>query len=126
MGQCLPLRLLNAATKRIRVSAACAAARAPKSLGQREHVSNLRRSRAEWCFSLERFGRLFRSDRSVELSRKKVCLKRASERQKFHESKKSLEIYQHLSLGAVEQAYQEAVQGVSIQWTPNDARITGL
>jgi hypothetical protein len=24
-----------------------------------------------------------------------------------HESKKSLEIYQHLSLGAVEQAYQE-------------------
>ena len=31
-----------------------------------------------------------------------------------HESKKSLEIYQHLSLGAVEQAYQEAVQGVSI------------
>ena len=25
-----------------------------------------------------------------------------------HESKKSLEIYQHLSLGAVEQAYQEA------------------
>jgi hypothetical protein len=30
------------------------------------------------------------------------------------ESKKSLEIYQHLSLGAVEQAYQEAVQGVSI------------
>jgi integrase/recombinase XerD len=31
-----------------------------------------------------------------------------------HESKKSLEVYQHLSLGAVEQAYQEAVQGVSI------------
>ena len=31
-----------------------------------------------------------------------------------HESKKSLEIYQHLSLDAVEQAYQEAVQGVSI------------
>jgi integrase/recombinase XerD len=31
-----------------------------------------------------------------------------------HESKKSLEIYQHLSLGAVEQAYQEAVQGVSV------------
>jgi hypothetical protein len=31
-----------------------------------------------------------------------------------HESKKSPEIYQHLSLGAVEQAYQEAVQGVSI------------
>ena len=31
-----------------------------------------------------------------------------------HESKKSLEIYQHLSLSAVEQAYQEAVQGVSI------------
>jgi hypothetical protein len=31
-----------------------------------------------------------------------------------HESKKSLEIYQHLSLGAVEQAYQEAVQSVSI------------
>jgi hypothetical protein len=29
-------------------------------------------------------------------------------------SKKSLEIYQHLSLGAVEQAYQEAVQGGSI------------
>jgi hypothetical protein len=31
-----------------------------------------------------------------------------------HESKKSLEIYQHLSLGAVERAYQEAVHGVSI------------
>jgi integrase/recombinase XerD len=31
-----------------------------------------------------------------------------------HESKKSLEIYQHLSLGAVEQAHQEAVQGGSI------------
>jgi hypothetical protein len=31
-----------------------------------------------------------------------------------HERKKSLEIYQHLSLGTVEQAYQEAVQGVSI------------
>jgi hypothetical protein len=31
-----------------------------------------------------------------------------------HESKKSLEIYQHLSLSAVEQAYQEAIQGVSI------------
>jgi hypothetical protein len=31
-----------------------------------------------------------------------------------HESKKSLEIYQHLSLDAVEQAYQEAVQRVSI------------
>jgi len=31
-----------------------------------------------------------------------------------HESKKSLENYQHLSLDAVEQAYQEAVQGVSI------------
>jgi hypothetical protein len=31
-----------------------------------------------------------------------------------HESKKSLEIYQHLSLGAVEQAYQEAVHGDSI------------
>jgi hypothetical protein len=31
-----------------------------------------------------------------------------------HESKKSLEIHQHLSLDAVEKAYQEAVQGVSI------------
>ena len=31
-----------------------------------------------------------------------------------HESKKSLEIYQHLSLDAVEQAYQEALQRVSI------------
>ena len=32
-----------------------------------------------------------------------------------HESKKSLEIYEHTSsLGAVEQAYQEAAQGVSI------------
>jgi integrase/recombinase XerD len=31
-----------------------------------------------------------------------------------HESKKSLEVYQHLSLNAVEKAYQEAVQGVSI------------
>jgi hypothetical protein len=26
----------------------------------------------------------------------------------------------------VEQAYQEAVHGVSVQWTSNDARITGL
>jgi hypothetical protein len=31
-----------------------------------------------------------------------------------HESKKSLEVYQHLSLDAVEEAYQEAVQGVGI------------
>ena len=31
-----------------------------------------------------------------------------------HESEKCLDIYQHLSLGTVEQAYQEAVQGVSI------------
>ena len=31
-----------------------------------------------------------------------------------HESKKSLEIYQHLSLEAVEQAHQEALQRVSI------------
>jgi hypothetical protein len=31
-----------------------------------------------------------------------------------HESKKSLEIYQHLSLGAVEQAYQAAVRRISI------------
>ena len=31
-----------------------------------------------------------------------------------HESKKSLEIYQHLSLESVEQAYQEALQTVSI------------
>jgi hypothetical protein len=31
-----------------------------------------------------------------------------------HESKKSLEIYQHLSLDAVEQAYQEALQRVII------------
>ena len=31
-----------------------------------------------------------------------------------HESKKSLEIYQHLSLEAVERAYQEALQRVSL------------
>jgi hypothetical protein len=31
-----------------------------------------------------------------------------------HESKKSLEIYQHLSLDAVEQAYQKAVHWVRI------------
>ena len=31
-----------------------------------------------------------------------------------HESKKSLEVYQHLSLNAVEKAYQETVQGVGI------------
>jgi hypothetical protein len=31
-----------------------------------------------------------------------------------HESEKSLKIYQHLSLDAAEQAYQEAAQGVSI------------
>jgi hypothetical protein len=31
-----------------------------------------------------------------------------------HESKKSLEIYQNLSLDAVEQGYQEAVQEVSV------------
>jgi hypothetical protein len=30
-----------------------------------------------------------------------------------HESKKSLEIYQHLSLGAVQQAYQEGCPGGS-------------
>jgi hypothetical protein len=31
-----------------------------------------------------------------------------------HESKKSLEIYRHLSLESVEQAYQEAVRSVGI------------
>jgi len=31
-----------------------------------------------------------------------------------HESKKSLEIYQHISLDAVEQAHQRAVQSVTI------------
>jgi len=30
------------------------------------------------------------------------------------ESKKSLELYQHISLEAIEQAYQDAVQSVSI------------
>ena len=29
-----------------------------------------------------------------------------------HESKKSLEVYQHISLEAVEQAYQDAIQSV--------------
>ena len=31
-----------------------------------------------------------------------------------HESKKSLEVYQHLSLQAVEQAYQQALRAVEI------------
>jgi hypothetical protein len=31
-----------------------------------------------------------------------------------HESKKSLEIYEHLSLDAVEDAYQEAVQALGL------------
>lgn len=31
-----------------------------------------------------------------------------------HESKKSLEVYQHLSLQSVEQSYQEAVRSVGI------------
>ena len=31
-----------------------------------------------------------------------------------HDSKKSLEIYQHLSLDAVEQAYQQAVQSLGL------------
>jgi hypothetical protein len=31
-----------------------------------------------------------------------------------HESKKSLEVYQHLSLESVEQAYQQAVRSVGI------------
>jgi len=31
-----------------------------------------------------------------------------------HEGKKSLEVYQHLSLDKVEKAYQEAVQGMGI------------
>ena len=35
-----------------------------------------------------------------------------------HESKKSLEIYQHLSLDAVEQAYEEAVQGSASNGRP--------
>jgi hypothetical protein len=30
------------------------------------------------------------------------------------ESKKSLEVYQHLSLGSVDEAYQDAVQSVGI------------
>jgi len=31
-----------------------------------------------------------------------------------HESKKSLEVYQHLSLDTVEDAYQEAVENISL------------
>jgi len=31
-----------------------------------------------------------------------------------HESKKSLEVYQHLSLKNVEQAYQEAVKSIEV------------
>ena len=31
-----------------------------------------------------------------------------------HESKKSLEVYQHLSLESVDKAYQDAVQSVSV------------
>jgi integrase/recombinase XerD len=31
-----------------------------------------------------------------------------------HESKKSLEVYQHLSLESVDKAYQDAVQSVGI------------
>ncbi len=31
-----------------------------------------------------------------------------------HESKKSLEVYQHLSLASVDKAYQDAVQAVGI------------
>jgi integrase/recombinase XerD len=31
-----------------------------------------------------------------------------------HESKKSLEVYQHLSLESVDKAYQDALQGVGI------------
>ena len=32
-----------------------------------------------------------------------------------HESKKSLEVYQHLSLESVDKAYQDAVQMVAVQ-----------
>jgi hypothetical protein len=39
-----------------------------------------RRSRAERFFCPERFGRLFCSDRFVELSGKKICLKQPRER----------------------------------------------
>jgi hypothetical protein len=31
-----------------------------------------------------------------------------------HESKKSLEVYQHLSLDKVEKAYQDAMQGIGV------------
>ena len=31
-----------------------------------------------------------------------------------HESKRSLEVYQHLSLETVEEAYQEAVQSIGL------------
>ena len=34
-----------------------------------------------------------------------------------HESKKSLEVYQHLALNTVEHAYQEAVRSISL-WCP--------
>jgi hypothetical protein len=33
-----------------------------------------------------------------------------------HESKKSLEVYQHLSLESVDKAYQDAVQSVRRAW----------
>jgi hypothetical protein len=34
-----------------------------------------------------------------------------------HESKKSLEVYRHLSLESVDKAYEDAVQTVGIRWS---------
>ena len=43
-----------------------------------------------------------------------------------HESKKSLEIYQHLSLGAGRTGRIRRLSRGSASRTPNDARVTGL
>jgi hypothetical protein len=42
-------------------------------------------------------------------------LRRSDPADSGHESKKSLEVYQHLSLESVDKAYQDAVQSVRIQ-----------
>jgi hypothetical protein len=51
---------------------------------------------ANWCKAIAR-----RTDAQIQLI-------------SGHESKKSLEVYQHLSLESVDKAYQDAVQSVGI------------
>ena len=66
------------------IAAACNIKRWFRKLLGTAFERSKRRSRAQRCLALERFGRFFCSDRSVELSAKKACLQLPGQRQELY------------------------------------------